>query len=483
MHRLTDRDGRGESRPPRLRVPGWVCVAGLAVVASSCSVVRHEASQSKAMIQSLAGKGGGARDPGAMARLQSEVMREADRYVAFVTQACDDFQAKVGTAEARSMALEWKLSQATAAYVNAAGPNPTLNTVDMVVLATVSRMVVEDHWVGEKFGEAARPLLDVQRRLETNSWGFIEGVLDPGQRQELQSLIQQWRRKNPSQQNVAAARLGELVKAMGGTAAADGNQSPASLFSLAFIDPLSGLDPAVRAVEQTRNLAERAMYYAERTPKLLSWQAELLTYQLADQPETKQVLSDAGRLTASAESFAKTAGELPQLVNDQREAAINQLLAGVASERSNILATLAAQETQLRELLPQVQQTLNAGADMANSVQGAVQSLDAFVRYVSPPDTNPPTAGTNSPPFNILDYGTAAGQIGGAARDLNTLLASLNQTVPRLEQLTAGAEADGERLVRHAFWRGVALVLIFLAGSVIAALAYRHVVRKWSQPP
>ena len=72
--------------------------------------------------------------------------------------------------------------------------------------------------------------------------------------------------------------------------------APTSLFSLLYLDPLAGLDPTSAAIQETRELGERVMYYSQRMPKLLSWQSELLAYQIADQPESKQILNDANRL-------------------------------------------------------------------------------------------------------------------------------------------------------------------------------------------
>jgi hypothetical protein len=449
------------------------CLSGLALLASSCSVVRTETQQTKSLVESLA-VGKQSTDAGQqLTVLQTVVMREADQYTAMVAQAVDDLHAKVGTPEARIMAQQWKLQQATAACISASGENPVLNAIDMVVLTTVSRMVVQDYWVGEKFGAMAEPLLDTQRQLETNAWGVAHGVLTPEQRGQLRELILQWRAENPRERNVGAARFSDLVKFMKADAAAQPGKGLGSLFSLAAVNPLSGLDPAVREVEQTRQLAARAMYYLERAPRLWSWQAELLTYQLADQPETRQVLSDVDRVADSTRTFAKTAEGLPGLIREEREAAINQLLAGVANERSNILLTLNAQEAQLRELLPQVRQTLTAGSDMANSVNSAVKSLDAFVRYVSPPDTNSTPADTNSPPFNVLDYGTAAAQVGAMAKDLNLLLTSVTQSVPQVTRLSEQAGADLERVVHRAFWLGLLLIGVLLAGALLAALGYR----------
>jgi hypothetical protein len=221
------------------------------------------------------------------------------------------------------------------------------------------------------------------------------------------------------------------------------------------------------------------MYYAERAPTLLSWQVELLTYRLADQPASKQVLSDVGRLSQSAEVFAKTAEQLPKLVNDQREAAIKQLLEGVRVEGSNLLVGLSSEEKKVRDLLAETRGTLDAGSQMATSVNAAIKSLDTFIRYVSPPETNPPVVDTNSKPFNVLDYGQAASQVGAMAKDLHTLLTSVDQTAPQLGHLGEQAGAKAERVVDRAFHLGLLLILLLLVGAVLAGLTYRALARRW----
>jgi hypothetical protein len=103
---------------------------------------------------------------------------------------------------------------------------------------------------------------------------------------------------------------------------------------------------------------------------------------------------------------------------------------------------------------------------------GTIKTLDGFVRYVSPPkDPNaPPSTGR---PFDPLDYGKAASQVGGMARDLNELFRSANSTAPALARISSGAGDDLKRAVDHAFWMGVLLIAVLLVGWVLARLAYR----------
>lgn len=452
------------------------------LTATGCSLIRAPVNQTTSLFRTVErGTGLAKVSTNQLAILQNEVMREADNYAAVVAQASDDLAAKVGTPEAKMDLLQWKLQQARSAYLDATGENPSLSAVDMAVLSSLSARVVEDYWVGEKYGDAAQPLLEVQRKLEKDAWLVLNSVLTAPQQGELRQLLDEWVQKNPHLRSVAAIRLRDFAAILGKRALPGQSSRRNSLLDMLSVDPFAGLDPAVVEITQTRLLIERVTYFLERAPMLLSWQVELTTYQIAAQPAMQQTLSNVTSLSQSAAVFANTAQQLPALVNDQRQAAISQFFAGVSVERSNILESLNSQEAKLRELLPEVRQTLATAGSMANSLDGTIKSLDTFVRYVSPPDTNPPSASpsTNSQPFNVLDYGKAASQIGGMARDLNVLLASANQSATQLAILSEQATGKAERVVDRAFRHGLILVAFLLVGSVFAGLAYRALARKF----
>ena len=98
-----------------------VVVAALMLSGTGCSVVEHETQATKAMIGSLAGGSGRGGTTNLLELVQPGVMREADLYAGRVAQAADEFRARVPTAEARDMAMRWKLMGATAAFINATG--------------------------------------------------------------------------------------------------------------------------------------------------------------------------------------------------------------------------------------------------------------------------------------------------------------------------------------------------------------------------
>jgi hypothetical protein len=449
----------GKSSTAPVRWPGWLGLVLCGLVLSGCGLLHIGRSEPKVRVTSVMLGTNGAAVAVTMTALEGKVMRFADEYVATIAQAADDFGTRAGTPEARLTALRWKLGQATSAYIDATGPNAAVNVLDLLVLVTLARTVIQDYGV-ETFGDSIQPLLETHRALESNTWALASGVLKPEQQQQLRDLIQEWRRKNPHQRYVGPIRFQEFVAALGKTPT-KATSGPTSIFSLLYLDPLAGLDPTAAAIEETRRLGERAMYYSQRMPLLLSWQTEVLAYQLAQQPESKELINDATRLASSAEAFAKTAEQLPQVINDQREAAINQVFDRLASE-----------QLKAGEVLTESRQTLNAANEAATSIKTAIKSLDEFVHFVTPTNSSSATADTNSRPFDVLDYGTAAVQVAGAARELNTLLTTMNETTPQLARLSEQATARADHVVNRAFKLGLVLILVLLAGLVLAGLIY-----------
>jgi hypothetical protein len=458
--------------PSRRGAIGPLGLAAL-LLAGGCSLMPFHKTQTA---PNIAAPGQGTLT---VTQLQSEILRFADDYASSVANAADSAAKSAGTREALVAALKWKLDQATAVYVSATGENPVWDALDVVVLAAVSRMVVEDAKTREEFGAAIAPLIQTHRELEASAWTLAGQILGPEQRQQLEGLIVEWRKQNPRERSVGAIHFREFAltteKEKGSRASKVGS---GSIFTLLRIDPFAGLDPATVAIEQSRELAARTVAYFERAPTLLRWQAELLALQLAAQPDPQKLLADAGRVSRSMESVSKTAEGLPALVDEQRKAAIEQLLAGVAAERAAILRELDSREATIRGLLGETRQTLEAGTAMSTSLDATIKSLDAFVHYVSPPESKTAPSGPPSKPFNVLDYGKSATEVGGMARDLTALLGSVDKSVPAIARASQEAGENLKRVVDRAFWRGLVLILTLLVGSVLAALAYRALARR-----
>ena len=458
----------------RRRVPIGALLAAL-LLAAGCAHMPFKKAQTSGEVRV-----GGPDSTLTMSMLQIQALRFADDYVGAVALAADRAANSLGTREAAIAALSWKIDQASAAYGDATGENPVWNALDLTVFATVSRMVIEDAKGREDFGDAVKPLVQAHVRLEKDAWAMAGGFLTPEQAEELRSLIVEWRKQNPTERDVTGARFRDFALGLGKAPRAGGAQvKPTSIFSMLYLDPFAGLNPTTVAIEQSRELAERVVAYAERAPTLMRWQAELLALQLSQQPAPQQILTDLDRTSRSIESISKTAEGLPELVDVQRKAAIDQLFAGVAADREAILAELDSKEATIQTLLGQLRETMNAGGEMGKSLTATIQSLDAFVHYVSPPpDPNAPPSKPGKP-FDVLEYGRAASDVGGMARDLNALLRSANETAPAIGLMSQKTGDDLKRVVDRAFWRGLVLILVLLVGYVAARLAYTALARKF----
>jgi hypothetical protein len=358
--------------------------------------------------------------------------------------------------------LKWKIAIGTETCSIASGPNAVADLLDLTVFVTLTRMALEEHWQPKVFGDSAQPMLEGCRNVETEIWRYAGTVLRPQQQAELRQSIEVWHRQNPNPEDVLAARAMSFASQVAKANQADTKAD--SVFSLLQVDPLSGLDPAVREIAQTRLFAERALFVTQRMPVLLRWQTELLSVNAVEMPTVQQLVTNSTQISASVERFAAVAEKLP---------------GELSAEREEILKALQSQENKLTPLVNEVRQTLTAGSQMSTSLNTTLTTFDALMKRFGVGETNnasPPS--TNTEPFRIQDYGQTAVQLEGAARQLTELLHTLDQTLgsTNLLQLSAQvapavqqAQTGGREIVNYAFWKGILLVVI----ALLAALIYR----------
>jgi hypothetical protein len=240
--------------------------------------------------------------------------------------------------------------------------------------------------------------------------------------------------------------------------------SPGSLFSLLGLDPLAGIDPAVRQIEQTRMLAERALFYMQRMPYLLDLQTDRVIGMATLAPPVSRADESLERVSAAMADFAKFSGELPASFTRGREALLQQ-----------ISGELLRQQTELRALLPQLQTTLASGTDTAAAVDSAIVALDRLLERF--PAREPRGTATGRP-FDATEYSAAATEIARTARELKELIEALGaDSVPLAEAVSGSVEA-GRELVDYLFWRALLLGLLLLLAALAVALIYRWLARR-----
>jgi hypothetical protein len=453
MSRNANREPAAPTRP--------VCVLllGLVVALSpGCSLLRAP----QAMVTAVSSVG--QSKPPDPLELQVQEQRFVDDSMSQTAQALDEYAHKVGTESARVEALKLKVVLGSMVVNIASGPNPNANLIDLVFGTWLTRKTIEDYWLRTTNGPAFQPWLEISGRLETNVWEIAASALKPAQVDELRETIRQWYAQNPD------VRFGFLIRPHDFASLMRTSQSKVagvnSVFNLAGLDPMAGLDPAVREITRTRLFAERALFVLQRMPFLLRLQADLLAHEIVSQPEVKLALTNTTRLAESvdrisraAESVSQTAAQLPDRIS---------------AERKEILTALDQQEGKLWDLTSEVNRSLLSADKMSTSLNITITNFDALMKRfgVGEPSTNA-APDTNSPPFNILDYGQVAQQVGAMATNLNALVSSVSQNVPQVERLSQSATGDAQKVVDHAFHLGLVLIAVLLAGLVVAGLVYR----------
>ncbi len=433
------------------------CILLLVALVTGCRLMQNAANVPAQAVRSVTPGANGkpAADP---VEVQQKLLRFADEYSMRMIAGVDNL--RNGTnALSPTKVLETKIQIGSETWAIAAGPNAVADLLDMTVFVTVTRLAIEEYWQPKVFGDSVRPMLEYSRAAETEIWEIAGEVLTPEQAAELHRSITAWHDQNPLPESLVAVRALGFASQIA-TAAKDDETKPGSVFSLLMIDPLSGMDPAVREIAQTRMFAERALFVTQKMPMLLRWQTELLSLNAVQMPAVQQTVSNSTQIAESVARFAAVAEKLP----DQ-----------FSNERAEILKALQAQEKDVSALLTN-------GTQMSDSLNTTLTTFDALMKRFGVGETNNAApAATNAEPFRIQDYTAMAAQLDVTAQRLTELLNTLDRTIgsTNLLQLTAqaapvvqSAKASGKEVVDYAFWKGVLLIGVVL----LAALIYRRFV-------
>ena len=412
------------------------------------------------------------------------LMRFADISAIRLTAATKTFAEKAGTPEARIQALVWQIDYSRAFWRLAAGPQPYEGLLSSIVITTAIRQAHEKHWL-PIWGEADREVLDAILRIEEDVWTLAAVSISDEQLEQARAMIASWVERSDQTDAINVSALPTFAEILTSQPEAMGL---GGLLSLITLDPLSGLEPAVAEVEQTRRLAERALYYLQHLPTLLSAQVELTGLRSTRTPELQGALTDWQRFSAASASIAATAESLPADFATEREALLDQLSREITAQREGLLRDLEAAEEPLNQILGRTQGTAEAGREMSLAVTEAFEaglalsrSIDEMVDSAAARRDRAAAAGEKLPPrFDITEYTAAAESATRGAQALSETLANFDRSLPNIQRAVNEALAHGNRTVDHAFVRALQLLAIALVGGAAAALLVRRITLRWS---
>ena len=305
--------------------------------------------------------------------LQQEMMDYSDRFTMAVWQALDQFLRGETDPQKRSAAEHWKVLYSAATMQIAAGRDPAGSLLDMAVLTDLSEWSVARSWNPQVFGKGGEPLLEALKGMKKDIGAILDGILSPSQREQLNSIISDWKQRHPGSLYVAGIRLDDLASARAGK-----EQKNGGLILIADVSR------AVGKVDEALQYGERAMFYLERLPRLTTMQTSLALAQVGSAPA---VLS----LTGSAEKASAAITELPDKVT----------------------TAISTNASTVKELLPGIQMSLTESRRVAEAIDRTINS--AFFTN----DTKAPS------PWTPERTGAVLGQLSETLHEANQLTSSL----------------------------------------------------------
>jgi len=446
----------------------------IAILATVLSASGADAAKGK--------KKGGAQDPQAItdAVLQADLMSYADRYASIAAQAIDDVERLEPPPNVRRMVLGDLVFSAAAAFTIAADTDPQVALLDMVVIATLGRMIFEDHWLPE-YGGYVEPVVVAMTELEHEAWQITDPILTATQKTELLERIEAFHTANPELTTFSHLRFADFPS----------KRASSSLKATSGGGMFKSVRRMTDQVEQTRMLAERAMYLSTRLPLLGGGFADIWLSRLSFNPAVEDVLGEIHTFVDVSERLTNAAEDLPQQITSERTEAIlqlahefaaerketvDQVFVNIAKERQLIVDQLVAEEQRLTGVLAELRTTIEAGNELTLSVDALAERLDLGAE-------EPPGESTESAkPFDIEDYRQTLIQATTAIQDLDKLVGSTHRLVdsdgadkliPQVATAIDDVGTMGEAMIDRVFARAVVFLILALVGFIAARFAYR----------
>jgi hypothetical protein len=236
--------------------------------------------------------------------LQSKLMSFSDRLAARVSGATIEYLHIKGYAKSPSIRFavtSRRLHACSAAVDIASSANPEIALLNMATLVSLLRLNTQDVWVKKNLVPHSQIFLNAYIELEKDIWSIVHSVLSVKQSTELRTMINEWHEKNiHSTVAVTSIRFADFAnKIQHSTLIHDGK-------------PGGFLKETNKQIEQTRVLAERTVFIAEREPTLIRWQTEQVFFDLAMEPEFKAMVNNSGNIGRAAQRLANFTKKCPK---------------------------------------------------------------------------------------------------------------------------------------------------------------------------
>jgi hypothetical protein len=385
----------------------------------------------------------------------------ADRYMTYISDACEQILKDNKDTEQRRRAHQVRLVQTNSIYDIVTNADPFTQLLDLTLVVTLQSTVwIDEDQADAWFGDRAPALISASRRAREDIWKIAGRVMKPDQLEVIDHMIFEWRQKNPDVQMVSYVRFDDFSAARGKSVVADVKGGGGLL---------APVGEATKAVDEVRLLGERAFYLGKRMPFLVNWQVESAVDNVVNEPNIKGVAD-------SVQNVTRTIDRLPQDIARERQS----IFAELDRKRPMINAVFTQYRGAIGEtdkLVGSVQNVANATNELMQQLRLTTQSLDTTMgvidkTFLAPGRGQPKPA--NEKPFDIEDYTRSVTAVTAALREANQLLSNTSGTLDssrpdsplKRVSLLATDRIDyalnqSKDMVDRAFWRAAALIVLF----------------------
>jgi hypothetical protein len=378
----------------------------------------------------------------------------ADRYMTYMTDAADAISKENTNPLQRKLANDIRLIQVSSIYDIVTNSDPYTQLLDLTLVVTLqSRQWIDEDQAETQFGKRGRFLIDASRKAREDIWKIAARVMKPEQLETLDAMILDWRRRNRDAQMISFVRFDDFAASRDKSMIAD-VKSGGGL--------LAPVDEAKKAVDEVRLLAERAFYLGKRLPFLMQWQVR----STIDDTMTSSAMT---QITDSVPMIAKAVDRIPQDIARERQAMFNEF-------RNT--------EPLVNNLFAKYQLAVNDTNKLTGNVRGIASDTSALLKQVNlasaalnesmltmdkvflAPGRNAPKD-PNAKPFDINQYTQSAVAFTNALKEANQVLLQTGQLMQSpalmkpMEQSANLAADTGAKVMDAAFWRGIALIVVF----------------------
>ena len=279
--------------------------------------------------------------------LQSSVMALSDNAIQRIASEIN--LARSGTTpEARRDEMSTRLVLSSSIVGIAMQPDPVDALADLLTFTTLTADAQRTAAMGKDADSYEARLLRALEQNDAEAWRVAERWVNEPTRIAFRKHILSWEGSRRSAVDVAFVRMAD-VKRAGSTSV----ESDSGLFD--------SLHAATQQFDQTRLLAERSLFLAQRIPFLMRWQAEVYTGNALATKEAQQTQAQLVQMSAIMEQVSVLLSGMAQQVAKERQAALDDLFGHIETER--------------KASLEQVEQIVNS--ERKATIEQATAAIDA----------------------------------------------------------------------------------------------------------